>query len=67
MIREIKFRGKDKDNNWVCGDLKQGVGVYKGDVFILPTTINLAYVPNCDPINGVLVDKDTIEMISQLK
>lgn len=67
MEREIKFRGKDKDNNWVYGDLIHGVGAYKNGVFILPMTINLAYVPNCDPINGVRVDENTVCQFTGLK
>lgn len=66
-MHEIKFRGKDKDNNWVYGDLIHGVGAYKNGVFILPMTINLAYVPNCDPINGVRVDENTVCQFTGLK
>ncbi len=59
-MREIKFRGKDKDNNWVYGDLIHGVGVYANKIFILPIKVNLAYIPNCDSINGVQISFETV-------
>ena len=66
-MREIKFRGKDKNKNWVYGDLIHGVGASGGDIFILPIAINLAYIPNCDPIDGVWVDEDTIGQFTGMK
>lgn len=60
MEREILFRGKDKDNNWVEGDLIHGVGDKHGKIFILPIKKNLAYIPNCDPLDGVTVNPETV-------
>lgn len=66
-MREILFRGKDKDGNWVEGDLIHGVGYYKsGKLFILPIKYNLAYVPNCDPLDGVEVIHETVGQFTGL-
>jgi uncharacterized phage protein (TIGR01671 family) len=66
-MRDIKFRGKDKDNNWVFGDLLHGVGEKAWDVYILPVKHNLAGIPNCDPLDGVEVDEDTVGQYTGLK
>lgn len=61
MKREIKFRGYSvKSEEWVYGDLIHGVGWKKGNIYILPDVVNLAYVKNCDPIDGVHVETDSI-------
>jgi len=61
MNREIKFKAKcQKSNEWVFGDLINGVGSKSGNVYILPKKINLAYVKHCDPLDGVLVNPDTV-------
>lgn len=65
-MRQIKFRAKDKDKNWICGDLIHGVGEYNGSIFILPISKNLNNIPNCDPINGVLIDENTICQFTRL-
>lgn len=58
--REIKFRGKDKDNNWVNGDLIHGVFTKKGNLYILPLEHNLAHIPNCHYLDGVKIENETI-------
>jgi len=60
MNRVIKFRGKhNSEGDWVEGDLIHGVGAYSGKLFILPNKINLAYVRNCDPLNGVMIANES--------
>lgn len=59
MLR-YEFRGKDKDNNWVHGDLIHGVSYKKDNLYILPLRRQLVYVPNCDPLDGVHVKKETV-------
>jgi len=67
-MREIKFRGRClKSNNWVYGDIIHGVGIKSGKVYILPQNINLAYVEHCDPLDGVLVDSETVGQFTGLK
>lgn len=68
MIREIKFRGLASNGKWAFGDLLHGVGHYKGEVFILPSVVNLAYadVP-CDPLNGCRVPVETVGEFTGLK
>lgn len=59
-MREIKFRGQDKDNNWVYGDLIHGVGHKEGILYILPLQRNLANISNCDVLDGVCIKKETL-------
>lgn len=65
-MREILFRGKDKDGNWHEGDLIHGVGYKKGNMYILPIVENLAYIPNCHQIDGVKVIPETIGQFTAL-
>jgi uncharacterized phage protein (TIGR01671 family) len=59
--REIKFRGIcEKSGEWVYGDLIHGVGTKSGNLYILPNKVNLAYVKNCDPLDGVKVIPETV-------
>jgi uncharacterized phage protein (TIGR01671 family) len=68
MNREIKFRGVCvKSKNLVFGDLIHGVGNKKGNIYILPNKVNLAYVENCDPLDGVKVEVDSIGQYTGLK
>lgn len=68
MNREIKFRGKcAKSGDWVYGDLIHGVGLKDGCVFILPCRVNLAYVKHCDPLDGVMVNPETVGQYTGLK
>lgn len=61
MQREIKFRGRCiKSNDWVFGDLIHCVGHKNGNIYILPSRMNLAYVKHCDPLDGVQVVPETI-------
>jgi uncharacterized phage protein (TIGR01671 family) len=67
-MREIKFRGKCLESGeLVYGDLIHGVGVKSGNIYILPSKINLAYVKNCDPLDGVRVDSDSCSQFTGLK
>ena len=60
-MREIKFRGQDGiSKQFVFGDLIHGVAYKAGNTYILPPVGNLAYVPNCDPLDGVRVKPDTV-------
>ena len=66
-MRTIIFRGKCiQSNDWVAGDLIHGVGSKKGEMFILPNRVNLAYVKHCDPIDGVKVRPETIGQFTGL-
>ena len=66
-MREIEFRGKDIiSGELVKGDLIHGVGDKCGKVFILPIRVNLAYVKNCDPLDGVEVDPKTVGQFTGL-
>lgn len=66
--REIKFRGKClQSGELVFGDLIHGVGTKAGKTYILPNRINLAYVKHCDPLDGVMVDPDTVGQYTGLK
>ena len=66
-MRTIKFRGKDIiSGELVYGDLIHGVGSKAGKCFILPLQVNLAYVKNCDPLDGVEVDPETVEQFTGL-
>ena len=67
MNREIEFRGKDKDNNWVTGDLIHGVNTKKGNLYILPLEHNLAYIPNCHYLDGVKIENKTIGQFTGLR
>lgn len=67
MIREFKFRGKDKDNNWVHGDLIHGVFTKKGNLYILPLEHNLVHIPNCHYLDGVKIENETISQFTGLK
>jgi len=66
-MREIKFRGKDEDGNWVFGDLIHGVAEKRGYLYILPCVRNLAGIPNCHPLDGVQVEENTIGQYTGLK
>lgn len=66
-MREIKFRGQDKDGNYVYGDLIHGVGYKAGKYYILPPNTNLALVPNCDPLDGVEVDEKSLGQYTGIK
>lgn len=60
-MREIKFRGKcQKSGEMVFGDLLHGVGRKEGNIYILPNSVNLAYVKHCDPLDGVQVIPDSV-------
>lgn len=59
-MEEVLFRGKDKDGNWVEGDLIHGVRDKKGNLYILPIVGNLAGIPNCHPLDGVEVIPETV-------
>ena len=63
MIKEIEFRGKDKDNNWVTGDLN----TKKGNLYILPLEHNLASIPNCHYLDGVKIKNETISQFTGLR
>ena len=66
-MRTIKFRGKDIiSGELVYGDLIHGVGSKAGKCFILPLQVNLAYVKNCDPLDGVEVDPETVGQFTGL-
>lgn len=67
MKREIRFRGRDKDGNWVFGDLIHGVAEKQGYLYILPCVRNLAGIPNCHPLDGVHTDADTVGQYTGLK
>lgn len=68
MNRIIKFRGKcSRSNEWVYGNLIDGVGSKSGNLYILPNKINLAYVKHCDPLDGVKVIPETIGQLTGLK
>lgn len=67
-MRKIVYRGLDKDGNWVYGDLMHGVGVFhEGNVYILPCVENLSSIPNCDPLDGVRVDPETVGQLTGLR
>lgn len=66
MERKIKFRGQDKDNNWVYGDLIHGVGHKEGILYILPLQRNLANIPNCDVLDGVKIESETVGQFTGL-
>lgn len=67
-MRDIKFRAKcKKSGDLVYGDLIHGVGFNKGDLYILPVKVNLAYVKHCDPLNGVNVLPETVGQFTGLK
>jgi hypothetical protein len=67
MKREILFRGYGiSSNEWIEGDLIHGVGSKLGNVYILPNKINLAYVKNCDPLDGVQVHPDSVGQFTGL-
>ena len=54
--RVIKFRGFRLDKSeMVYGDLIHGVGRKAGRVYILPLKENLAYIKDCDPLDGIEV------------
>ena len=66
-MREIEFRGKDIiSGELVKGDLIHGVGDKCGKVFILPIRVNLAYVKNCDPLDGVEVNPESVGQFTGL-
>ncbi len=65
MLR-YEFRGKDKDNNWVYGDLIHGVNTKKGNLYILPLKHNLANIPNCHYLDGVKIENETIGQFTGL-
>ena len=68
MKRVVKFRGKDRiSGEMVFGDLIHGVDFKKGNYYILPNTKNLAYVKNCDPLDGVLVEPESVGQYTGLK
>jgi hypothetical protein len=67
MKREILFRGYGiSSNEWVEGDLIHGVGSKSGNIYILPNKVNLAYVKNCDPLDGVKVHPDSVGQFTGL-
>ena len=67
MKREILFRGFGlTSNEWVEGDLIHGVGIKSGSLYILPNKVNLAYVKNCDPLDGVQVHPDSVGQFTGL-
>lgn len=67
MKREIRFRGRDKDGNWVFGNLIHRVAKEHDSFYILPCVRNLARTPNCHPLGGVQVEADTIGQYTGLK
>lgn len=66
-MREIKFRGKDKNGNWVFGGLIHRVSKEHDYFHILPCVRNLAGIPNCHPLGGVQVEVDTVGQYTGLK
>ena len=66
MLRH-EFRGKDKDNNWVHGDIIHGVGSKKDNLYILPLVHNLAHIPNCHHLDGVKIENETVGQFTGLK
>lgn len=61
MVREIKFRGFGvRSKEWVEGDLIHGVDHKEGKLYILPRVKNLAYVKDCDPLDGVEVVPESV-------
>jgi hypothetical protein len=67
MKRQILFRGFGvSSNEWVEGDLIHGVGSKSGNMYILPNRINLAYVKNCHPLDGVKVHPDSVGQFTNL-
>lgn len=67
-MREIKFRGQRLDKlEFVYGDLIHGVGNKDGRMFIIPKKINLAYVKDCDPLDGIEIIPETVGQYTGLK
>lgn len=66
MNREILFRAKSLKGKWVYGDLIHGVGSKHGRFYILPKSVNLAYVEDCDPLDGVEVVHETVGQFTGL-
>jgi uncharacterized phage protein (TIGR01671 family) len=67
MKREIKFRAVCSiSKELVYGDLINGVGAKKGKSYILPNTINLAYVKHSHPLDGVNVIPETVSQFTDL-
>lgn len=67
-MREIKFRGQRLDKSeFVYGDLIHGVGSKKGRTYILPNKVNLAYVKDCHPLDGVEVIPESVGEYTGLK
>jgi len=66
-MRQIKFRGLRIDKSeMVFGDLIHGVGSKAGRVFILPDKMNLAYVKDCHPLDGVEVIPESVGQFTGL-
>lgn len=66
-MRPIEFRGLDcKSGNWVYGDIIHGVGLKDGYIYLLPKVKNLATIPNCDPLDGVRVNPETVGQFTGL-
>jgi len=67
-MREYKFRGQRLDKSeLVNGDLIHGVGPKNGRAYILPNKINLAYVKDCHPLDGVEVIPESVGQYTGLK
>lgn len=67
-MREIEYRGIGEiSNEIVFGDLIHGVGRRSGNLYILSNKINLAYVKNCDPLDGVRVKPETVGKYTSFK
>lgn len=66
-MRKIKFRGLCAETKkFVFGDLIHGVGAKDGNMYILPTRVNLANIPHCDPLDGVKVIPETVGQFTGL-
>jgi hypothetical protein len=60
MKRKILFKAKSLRGKWVEGDLIHGAGTKSGRMFLLPKSVNLAYVEDCHHLDGVEVIPQSI-------
>ncbi|MDD3229602.1 MAG: YopX family protein [Oscillospiraceae bacterium] len=57
-MRQIKFRAKNKQGDWVYGDLIHGVGSKSGKIYILP--VQHIYPKGCNELDGWDVNPETV-------